>query len=628
MALFPPSIHSLSSVDQITLKHEVSHFGHILIALGVIALIGSLVANGVLYSPMGNASFAIGGSGIAVCILCVLISKARFSQDNPVLEKAEESTEDYHSPVHSIDEVTESDEQGNFKREVQEVKADVEEQGRQIQELKADVEELKADVEEQGRQIQEVKADVEEQERQIKACGVKIETHMHELMNLEREVTEFASQLKDDAATQIQSLIRRHIAFQKSEAAQRHALSAPLFAEAKKYTEDQAWFQLLPCAPQGKTSYHIRMPKDLPVVIRSCQNDRERNRFPKMKQALHLCEEKHLTHLTVPKARMQGDFIVEEKLPNENETPLKGMAFYSQNRAFYTDAVQEFTTFLYYAELGDIVGETQHRLHLLHISEIPRFDNLLLYAVCEGTEKSFKIGIIDIEKFSLRDSIDGRADHDVLIKCVQLFPYHVEEILAVGRSFADVPGYKIQEVHEAAAKAKQLYEVVYDNNVAFYERNKIAPEHQVLVPITPARKEVLKQHMGHFVQAKIEEGKADYDLGGDPDLAMKCLTEQLIPFMLDLIEDELKDDLATACRKNPLSPAELIESRSIFEAVTCALRDKLKISDSRGLVAAVFKCRLAPTYNLFEEILKQMVVGGELSYYKSRVYSFEDVIFF
>ena len=595
MASFPQSIQT-SNIDQTLLKPETSHScGHILIALGVIALIGGLVANGVLYSPLGNTSFAMGGSGIAVCILCVLLSRLTFSHDNPVIEEAEvSSTQDYYSPTHSIDEETqEPDEHENFDRKIQDVKDCVKEQGRKIE-----------------------------------ACGTKIEILYPVHVDLKSEVAEVASQLKDSAATKIQSLIRRHIAFQKSERAQRHTLSPSLFAGAKKYTEDPDWFRVLPCAPQGSASYHIRMPKDLPVVIRSCQKDMERSRFPKMKQALRLCEEKHLTHLTVPKARMQGDFIVEEKLPSENETPLKGMAFYSQNRAFYTDAVKEFTTFLYHAHLGDIVGETRHRLNLLRISELPRFDNLLLYAVGEGAEKSFKIGIIDVEKFSLRNSIDWQAHHDGLIKCVQLFPYHVEEILAVGRSFADVPEYKIQEIHEAAAKAKQLYEVVYDNNIAFYEKNKITPQNQVLVPITAERKEALKQHMGDFVRVKIEEGETDYCSAGDPDLAMVCLTQLLIPFMLGLIEDELKDDLATACRKNPLSPVDLIESRSIFEAFTCALNDKLKISDSRGLVAAVFKSRLAPTFNLFEELFKQMVIGGELSYYKSRVYSFEDVILF
>lgn len=48
---------------------------HSLIALGVIVLIGSLVANGCLYVHIGYSSFAIGGSGLAVGILFFLLAK-------------------------------------------------------------------------------------------------------------------------------------------------------------------------------------------------------------------------------------------------------------------------------------------------------------------------------------------------------------------------------------------------------------------------------------------------------------------------------------------------------------------------------------------------------------------------
>ncbi len=105
MALSPPSIHSLTGTNQITLKPETSPCGHILIALGVIALIGSLVANGCLYSQQGYTSFAIGGSGIAACILCLLLSRLTVTQDIPVTEPSQESNSlDYSASTDTISE--------------------------------------------------------------------------------------------------------------------------------------------------------------------------------------------------------------------------------------------------------------------------------------------------------------------------------------------------------------------------------------------------------------------------------------------------------------------------------------------------------------------------------------------
>ena len=62
--------------DQPVLESKsVNKGGYLLIALGIIALIGSLVAAGCLYSQLGYTSFAIGGAGVVLCILSFLLSK-------------------------------------------------------------------------------------------------------------------------------------------------------------------------------------------------------------------------------------------------------------------------------------------------------------------------------------------------------------------------------------------------------------------------------------------------------------------------------------------------------------------------------------------------------------------------
>src|ERR1700722_19473576 len=49
--------------------------GYLLVALGIIVLIGSLVATGCLFSYMGYSSFAIGGGGILFGAICFLLKR-------------------------------------------------------------------------------------------------------------------------------------------------------------------------------------------------------------------------------------------------------------------------------------------------------------------------------------------------------------------------------------------------------------------------------------------------------------------------------------------------------------------------------------------------------------------------
>src|ERR1700733_3085672 len=144
----------------------------------------------------------------------------------------------------------------------------------------------------------------------------------------------------------IQSFIRRDLVLKKMEQEKRHILDYALFEKAKKLTEDSSNLGFLQRAPQGENRNKILMPKELPIVIRVCENDEDWSRFSKMTVARTLCVEKNFQHLDVPKARLHGHFIIEERLPDVNASTIKGMEFYFKNLEDYTDAVIEFTSFL------------------------------------------------------------------------------------------------------------------------------------------------------------------------------------------------------------------------------------------------------------------------------------------
>jgi len=181
---------------------------------------------------------------------------------------------------------------------------------------------------------------------------------------------------RERATLAIQSLLRMHAAQKALEHEKKHALNHSLFEKAKDYTEDTIKLACLPNASQGANSHKIYMPQNLPVVIRACDNITNTSRFPKMMQARTICFDNELRHVVVPKARLQGDFIIEERLPSENDSIIKGMVFYYENRELYTDAVKEFVSFLYYGYLGDIIGGITHIFKYLGDYQVPRFDNL------------------------------------------------------------------------------------------------------------------------------------------------------------------------------------------------------------------------------------------------------------
>lgn len=77
---------------------------------------------------------------------------------------------------------------------------------------------------------------------------------------------------------------------------------------------------------------------------------------------------------------------------------------------------------------------------------------------------------------------------------------------------------------------------------------------------------------------------------------------------------------------------EVIEGRMIDAGITSGLQSQFqrneKKSDSSALLQTVFKSKFPPIFAIFEEILNQLVKGGELSYYKAHVYGSDDLIFF
>ncbi len=453
-------------------------------------------------------------------------------------------------------------------------------------------------------------------------------------------------QKESNAATLLQSYIRQHAAQKSYEEEPDYSL----FEAAKSYTEDPEKLKEVPNPSYGVNRLKIFMPNDLEVVIRACENSNDFSRFTKTQQAYAICFQHKFRCIEVPKVRMQRSFSVETRLPNANSSAMKGMAFYYQNQEHYTEAVKEFTSLLCYGSFwDDIIGGDKNIINYLGIAQVPRFDNLLLYSAEQENETLFKIGLVDLQTFVLNSRPDGYIVYQAMSTSCQLFPYHFDAILEQGKKEVQKVGqkedkvfYNLSEEHisqlcEEASKSLEIYKIVCENNFSFYRRHNITLQNQMAITLSNERKDELKNHMGSFVRNMHTHGLKGYFgirdcLKGDPDVSAHRFQEELCPKMIALVEERLKRMYSFSSKSKPTSYGELIEKRMNRRAVTTSLSENFQSdeeeSDGSTLLREIFKSEFPPTLEIFEEILNQLVKGGELSYYKAHVYSSDDLIFF
>jgi len=279
-----------------------------------------------------------------------------------------------------------------------------------------------------------------------------------------------------------------------------YILSDSLFEQAKQCIDNPSQLSQLPHPSNGASRDRIYLPQDMPIVIRFCENPTDIKRFSKMDEAHAICEKIGSRHLIIPNARVHGNFIIEDRLPNENDSAIKGMAFYYENQSYYTEAIAEFTSFLCYGNLTDIAGNDAHSLRGLGLTLIPRFDNLLLYSVIEQSQQVYKIGFIDLETLYIHSENPTLEEvKKALWVSIQLFPYHFDTIIATGKSLCYLPAETIDELTKLCQKSRQLYKIVCEDNSAYYKKNTITFETPIFHSLTESKMEELKKNISHYL---------------------------------------------------------------------------------------------------------------------------------
>jgi len=405
----------------------------------------------------------------------------------------------------------------------------------------------------------------------------------------------------------------------KVEKARRHSLCYALFEKAKPYIDIPSNRKGLPQASSGKTPVYL--PKELPIVLKESGSPQNQKRFDQMKQGREICEQSGYENLIIPKARVYGNFIVESRLPITEHGTKEQIGLYIENRERFTSAIKEFTGFLCQSTLNDIRGGTNDAYETLSETPLGRYDNIALYL----EEDQGKIGLIDLERFTPECSKQGKRW--CFFKCraaVNLFPYHLDEILDTAKKFdPNIHKYRKDLEIDRDGSLKR-FKLVYDDHLDFIVKKNITIKNPLeLVEVNSTRKEKIKNTVVLLMRKNHADVWFKNCLGKQPEEVL-ALFEKSFPKILNLITDFLSQNLKNSINiteETISSYRQLLSCRTVRFGSSNAFYQDLQekiISELQMLeIKDKFK-KISFTSLIIQCVFEELAKSGEIAYYNPR----------
>lgn len=271
---------------------------------------------------------------------------------------------------------------------------------------------------------------------------------------------------KTDAAITIQKYFRGHLV-------RRALLSSDLFSKYQKQCEltEGKRAYLIPVAQSGKT--RVFLPNEMPeVVLKNSGKKYAVTRFHQMQEVRSILDKQNCPNLTIPRARLCKDFLVEERLPINTDVYHNIWLYVSEPKLF-DDAVRQMTRLFCVANIGDLVDKQDHPLgHIEDVEDYVRYDNLPLYIEEKNGKKVGKIGLIDLEHFEDSPNYWG------IQNLVRIFPLHLEIIQEEAKKQGMLPEYALDAT---AAKGKKFLQVGFLDHLEWLKKKGVTADN-VLAP--------------------------------------------------------------------------------------------------------------------------------------------------
>lgn len=424
---------------------------------------------------------------------------------------------------------------------------------------------------------------------------------------------------EDNSATIIQKYIRGYLA-------RKHFLPNRLFPQyhAQCQKANGPELHTMPRAETGKTTCYL--PKDLPEVVlkRSGRKDAIR-RFHQMQEVRAILESQNCSNLVIPKARLCGDFLVEQRLPI-NPDSYHNMELYLSHSELFDKTVREMTRLFSKVYLGSLVTWNYNSLGYIEgVGDFVKYDNLPLYIEEKDGKQEGKIGLIDLEH------IQNKPRPQALKRLVRIFPLHLDII-------KDEAGFLKMKFDEKtldyyAEKGKKYLQVGFTDHLDWLQQKGVSNE----VSLQPfeisterekeltnlVEKGLLKLNQGVHGPCSVWEEPPKNFFAENPEPLSKDLALIFTPMIIANIKAQIEKNQKEKLSKlstQYMTDSELVSIRSpmleqfdLYDGVDKLIRKNLKIKLTRNEGE-----RLAG--QLVHVVMEELVKGGELFFFDLATY--------
>lgn len=281
--------------------------------------------------------------------------------------------------------------------------------------------------------------------------------------------------VQDHAAIIIQKIWRGY-------SARMSYLTTPSYSVYKHLCASPALGTNMPKAGAGKTPVHF--PAEAPsIVLKQSGREAAIRRFGEMQKVRCILKSQGSSHLTIPKAALCRDFLVEKRLPISPNDYIN-MGRYIDHPEAFDAAIRELTGLFSQVGIRDIVDKDQCFFPIKNIvGDIVRYDNLPLY-IEDGVGK---IGLIDLEGVFDRPLSEFPDRTDEIMILARIFPYHIEIILNEAKKRA--MRFDESAVRSRAEQGCKFLKEGYIDHLQWLRQRGVTPQNakQAFFEVHPSR---------------------------------------------------------------------------------------------------------------------------------------------
>ncbi len=306
------------------------------------------------------------------------------------------------------------------------------------------------------------------------------------------------------------------------------------------------------------------------IILKSSGRTKAIKRFQQMEMVRSILRAQNSSHLVIPKARLCGDFLVEQRLPINTDS-YHNMELYSSQPQLFDQAVREFTRLFSKIYLSDLVSHQHNPLgHIEEIEDFVRYDNLPLYIVEKDGKKEGKIGLIDLEHIQ-----DVKNSTGIELKTlVRIFPLHldlIKEEAAILKMQFDQ-----NSLTDSAEKGKKYLQIGFSDHLQWLNNKKISISNAFQIfEINPQReqelisllkKELLKLNRGENDVFKRKKYIKEIFFTGDEEQVAEELANKVFLLLIEAIKFQIWGNQSESERlgklSKPMSESQLVRLRS------------------------------------------------------------------